>query len=1308
MWTLRTSSPALLLSLLVVSSPAAQAAKTVFLFDPENSPDAAFLVREQMGEDTIIQSIGTGPGATINGAPILYQGTVTLDRFDTASGSKPQAHRYFVAADSFTLGPDQIIWGVGSRLLLLEFGGNAIFQAGSAVQLSASGNFAGPGGGDGGAPAGVVNYFYRDTKPVPPGYIVGKGGTATTAPTAGEGGQRSAIFNVTDLGVIEFLPESVYASALAGGSGHPGQGDRYFIGGGGDGFSGLATGAPAVAWTGSIPAGGPGGNFGRNGPSGPFGGSSGDDGETGKTGQNGANGAAGANGRLETLAGVAIHLRGGSGGGGGGTGGSGVGGGTGGCGGGGGANGIGGLGQVLKPGGDGGTGGLGGEGGSGGRGGFGGGGGGGMLLMVRGIFINAAAWEAKGGNGSGGRQGQDGDDGGAVQAGKPGQDGGNAHSGKGGDGGPGGRGGNGGQGGNGSSGSGGNIQIAAGYYIDQGASFNLSGGTGAPAGLAQWHSFNGVVQNAPFGAFAAERNPYRSYVDSFSNPLPPLPAKKPEATPMASFTLGGPASYGLTDSLPDITARILSKLTPPPNCDAVVFRLDGYDFVSPYTDYDFLVYANVRSGSQVADPKVAAVSSGDSAQQNDPSKVVYLPAPQPLKAYKGYQQDPAINPSGTGPTAATLPYNSVWITTIEKSKAFEVSAQWSPYGSSRTMRGTPVSGSFYLGAAPQGAVYLNDYGKPRLKVEVGGEYPETIDEGGLETPRTLQLSRYIRRGSPSTISFKVDNNLGNPQSRCGGSMGCNGWGAGSAFIAGDTISLNNLKSTDAALVAAVTVPNTGRALLAEDSVASAYFLPTIDSDFHGSTLDMTGRFVGPYPDVTGLTQVGGVNVAKGSAVAAGQTTPVNFQVWNYDSLPLDWMPDLAAKPKLTQLNVLSAQIVGDTSGAFAFASPLPALVNRGGNSSLTVNFTPPTVGVFQATLRLTTDSGAAFGQAGEVLEVPLYGSVGGYEAWAAALPEGQRGVNDDANHDGIQNLIEYGLNGGGYSALPKIDRSAPASPAMQFTLPQTLRPDVRWTVQGSTNLLDWSLAATRNPVSGTWSTLPPLGAGVEQLLGGARQVSLGMPSNLRQYYVRLVGTAFANAYDNNFNTDAVATLRGSAVLDAGTLRLTNGTGGQTGAAVLDGVAAWPGQTGFGAAFDLNMAYGPGGTLADGMSFAVGDLGTGAFGENGPATAHNLSVAFDTYDNGVGQSGAQGMRIVVNGSMVAYSNVNPFTSGNNVRVEVTYTPASGVSVKFNGSNIFTNVAVPGFTLQAGDSFGFGARTGAYTQTSRVDNVTIQPR
>ncbi len=185
-----------------------------------------------------------------------------------------------------------------------------------------------------------------------------------------------------------------------------------------------------------------------------------------------------------------------------------------------------------------------------------------------------------------------------------------------------------------------------------------------------------------------------------------------------------------------------------------------------------------------------------------------------------------------------------------------------------------------------------------------------------------------------------------------------------------------------------------------------------------------------------------------------------------------------------------------------------------------------------------------------------------------------------------------------------------------------------------------------------------------------------------------------------------ATLRGSAVHTAHAIRLTDEDLGGTGAVVFDGVPAGPFLSGFTATF--NLAMGPHNTNlpADGASFAVGDLGSGAWGETGPATARNITIGFDTFNNNTLESNI-GIHLRVNGVHIARNPVNPYTNGAFVPVEI-HLDDGAITVGYNGTIIFNQVPVPAFTFQNGDQFGIGARTGGIRQRTTVDNVTVITR
>jgi len=199
------------------------------------------------------------------------------------------------------------------------------------------------------------------------------------------------------------------------------------------------------------------------------------------------------------------------------------------------------------------------------------------------------------------------------------------------------------------------------------------------------------------------------------------------------------------------------------------------------------------------------------------------------------------------------------------------------------------------------------------------------------------------------------------------------------------------------------------------------------------------------------------------------------------------------------------------------------------------------------------------------------------------------------------------------------------------------------------------------------------------------------------------------AYHSDFTSGAGATsLRGTATWANQAIRLTSAVASQGGSIVMEDVTNLPQPTGFTARFRLKTGPTTSGTPADGMSFSVGDLGTAAWGETGPTTSQNLTIAFDTYENNNGAANSTGINLFVNGVFISHNALNPYTSGNFTDVEVRYDTTIGVSVIFGTTTVFDKVAVPTFTLTQGAKYGFGGRTGGSNQENWIDEVKISPR
>lgn len=311
--------------------------------------------------------------------------------------------------------------------------------------------------------------------------------------------------------------------------------------------------------------------------------------------------------------------------------------------------------------------------------------------------------------------------------------------------------------------------------------------------------------------------------------------------------------------------------------------------------------------------------------------------------------------------------------------------------------------------------------------------------------------------------------------------------------------------------------------------------------------------------------------------------------------------------------------------------------------------------------------------------------------------------------DGVPNLLKYAFNlaptagsltapnstvlpEGGTAGLPFITRDEQGRLFIEFLRRKAANgPGIAYLVETGDDL----------------ANLLPLdlsGASVMSLDAQWERVTVIDPVITSQRFGRV---RVRGPYANDFTTGpGAATLRGSAVWSGQAVMLTDAINGQGGVAVLDGFTSTA-LGGFSARFSL--ALGPttsSGTPGDGVSFAVGDLGTGTWGELGPGTAQSLAVGFDTYNNG--GNGDIGIHVWIGATHIASQATNPYTGGASVPVQISYDPATGLTVRYNNTLIFTQLALPGFSLPAGGRFGFGARTGGANERAIVDDIVIAPR
>jgi hypothetical protein len=199
--------------------------------------------------------------------------------------------------------------------------------------------------------------------------------------------------------------------------------------------------------------------------------------------------------------------------------------------------------------------------------------------------------------------------------------------------------------------------------------------------------------------------------------------------------------------------------------------------------------------------------------------------------------------------------------------------------------------------------------------------------------------------------------------------------------------------------------------------------------------------------------------------------------------------------------------------------------------------------------------------------------------------------------------------------------------------------------------------------------------------------------------------SYANAvsYVNDFSSDiGAASLTGDAVLDNGSIRLTDSINDQAGSFLIDDLTPGGTISSFTATFDMQI--GPGSDPpADGISFTFGpNLGVELREEGRWAL---LTVSFDTYDNG--DPDHIGIDVKFHNNFLATSSVNPFTDGVFVPVSVVFHSDGTLDVVFDGTPIFTGLQTE-YPVKIGDRFGFGARTGAANSVQRIDNVKITVR
>lgn len=138
-------------------------------------------------------------------------------------------------------------------------------------------------------------------------------------------------------------------------------------------------------------------------------------------------------------------------------------------------------------------------------------------------------------------------------------------------------------------------------------------------------------------------------------------------------------------------------------------------------------------------------------------------------------------------------------------------------------------------------------------------------------------------------------------------------------------------------------------------------------------------------------------------------------------------------------------------------------------------------------------------------------------------------------------------------------------------------------------------------------------------------------------------------------------------------------------------------------------------FADGLSFNFGTLNNTSspygseLGMYNPGNTGNvLSVGFVTYEGYTPKIVANYNGITV-GSNTTYPPILSVQSSSPaalVHATISWDGGSGLTMTYGGNTVFSNLAIPGFTPEAGAQFAFAARTGAASEDAWIDNVQIQ--
>jgi hypothetical protein len=216
---------------------------------------------------------------------------------------------------------------------------------------------------------------------------------------------------------------------------------------------------------------------------------------------------------------------------------------------------------------------------------------------------------------------------------------------------------------------------------------------------------------------------------------------------------------------------------------------------------------------------------------------------------------------------------------------------------------------------------------------------------------------------------------------------------------------------------------------------------------------------------------GGSQIVYDLALSTGGTLYIGGNFTTYDSQTRQYLAAVNAVGVTAQVVALSASgpaIAGQplTLGTAAVGAAFPSapyltyqwikdgsdIPGATGQTHYIASYSAADAGSY--TVRVNGAGGSTTSSALSIAAAPA-----GFASWAAALPAGQRGPNDDPDRDGVPNLMEYALNldpaANSAGQLPREDRTG-----THITLTyRRHRADIIYSVEAGDDLaLPWSTA----------------------------------------------------------------------------------------------------------------------------------------------------------------------------------------------------------------------------------------------------------